>query len=533
MMESRIVFGALRLIVEVNVLLCCALVLARMMAARSSGSHRQRLRCAQVAFVLAFALPLALRLLPQRPILPAAAQVWSGGDIGRVSSETFVGTTWLSESRELSLDNGVLALLLVGVGAAAVGRSVWLAVRLLLLRRGLDALPSIRRIGRVSVVATSGEHVPFSAWLFGRAYVAIPETLVATDTSHYAIAVRHELAHHRQRDTLWIQAFEAASAFTFWNPATRAWSRLFTELMELACDEALVGGGRIDPRAYARCLADTATATLLAIKKRAFILASTEMGPVDDSFLRRRIEIMLTPNIKPHHTLFASLVGLFVLGGTALALQTSLQDRIVGAEQARALAARAQASDFSVVVNDQVLERINRLVGTPAGREFTQGALQRMPDYRAAIEQRLAENGMPASLVAVAFVESGFRNDAGLPTEPTLSPGLRGAGIWMFVPETARRYGLSVQPSRGLDERLNVAKETDAAIAYLGHLHRQFGDWHLALAAYNQGERQVARAIGETGLRDPFALAKQGRLNDYLATVMAGVVILANPDIAW
>ena len=531
-MESRIVFGALRLIVEVNVLLCGALVLARLMAGRSSGSHRHRLRCAQVAFVLAFALPLALRMLPQQPMFPAAAQVWSGGDIGRISSETFVGTTWFSGGRELSLDNGVLALLLVVAAAAALGRSVWLALRLLCLRRWLDALPSIRRIGRVSVVATSGEHVPFSAWLFGRAYVAIPEPLVVTDSSHYAIAVRHELSHHRQRDTLWIQAFEAASAFTFWNPATRAWSRLFTELMELACDEAVIGRGRVDPGAYARCLADTATATL-GIKRRSFILASAEMGSVDDSFLRKRIETMLAPAIKPHHTLFASLVGLFVLGGSAFALQTSLQDRVVGTEQARALAARAQASDFLVVVNDQVLERINRLVGTPAGREFTQGALQRMPLYRAAIEQRLAENGMPASLVAVALVESGFRNDAGLPTEPTLSPAMRGAGIWMFVPETARHYGLSVQPSRGLDERLDVAKETDAAIAYLGHLHQQFGDWHLALAAYNQGERQVARAIGETGVRDPFALAAQGRLNDYLATVMAGVVILANPEIAW
>ena len=531
-MESRILFGALRLIVEMNVLLCGALVLVRVMASRGGGSHRQRLRCAQGAFVLAFALPLALRMLPQRPMLPPAAQVWSGGDIGRVSSETLIGTMWLSGGRELSLDNGVLALLLAGAGAAALGKSVWLAVRLLLLRRGLETLPCIRRIGRVSVVATSGEQVPFSAWLFGRAYVAIPETLVVTETSHYAIAVRHELAHHRQRDTLWVQGFEASSALTFWNPATRAWSRLFSELMELACDEALVGAGRVDPRAYAKCLADAATASL-AIRKGSFILASTQMAPGDDSFLRRRIEIMLTPTVKPHHMLFASLVGLLVLGGVAFALQTSLQDRVVGAEQARALAARAQASDFSVVVNDQVLERINRLVGTPAGREFTQGALQRMPDYRAAIEQRLAENGMPASLVAVALIESGFRNDAGLPSEPTLSPAMRGAGIWMFVPETARRYGLSVQPSRGLDERLDVAKETDAAIAYLGHLHRQFGDWHLALAAYNQGEHQVARAIDETAVRDPFALAKQGRLNDYLATVMAGVVILANPDIAW
>ena len=242
---------------------------------------------------------------------------------------------------------------------------------------------------------------------------------------------------------------------------------------------------------------------------------------------------MLAPRITPHRPVLASVIGLLLLSASAFALQNSLQDRVIGPDQARRIAARAQASDFPVVLNDQVLERINRLVGTPAGREFIQGALRRMPDYRAAIEQRLTESGMPASLMAVALVESGFRNGPGLPSEPTVIPDLRGAGIWMFVPVTARRYGLLVQPSSGIDERLDVAKETDAAIAYLAYLHRRFGDWHLALAAYNQGERKVDRAIGEAGSRDPFALARQGYLNDYLATVMAGVVILANPEIVW
>ncbi len=180
-MEPRTIFGALRLIVEVNVLLCGALLLARMIAARSGGSRRQRLRYAQAAFVLAFALPLALRALPERPLLPAAAQVWSSGDVGHpaAASTIFVGTTWRAGGRDISLDNRGLAFLLAGLGAAAVGRIVWLVAWLFLLRRRLDALPSIRRIGRVSVVATNSEHVPFSAWLFGRAYVAIPETLVA------------------------------------------------------------------------------------------------------------------------------------------------------------------------------------------------------------------------------------------------------------------------------------------------------------------------------------------------------------------
>ena len=79
-------------------------------------------------------------------------------------------------------------------------------------------------------------------------------------------------------------------------------------------------------------------------------------------------------------------------------------------------------------------------------------------------------------MVAVALVESGFRSDVGLPTEPTIAPALRGAGIWMFIPATARNYGLSAQ----------------------------------TLAAYNQGEREVDRAVGKAGSRDPFALAKQG-----------------------
>lgn len=529
-MDSRTIFGALRLLVEVNGLLCVALVFARIAAARSRGSHRERLRCAQAAFVLAIALPFATRALPGQPLRPVVAQVWSGGDIGGPSSVTFIGTTQPAGRRDLSLNNSVLALLFAGVVVGVIGRTAWLAVRLCLLRRKLDRLPSIRRIGHVSVVATTGEHVPFSAWLFGRAYVAIPETVIATDARHYAMAVRHELAHHRQGDTLWIQAFEAASSLILWNPVTRTWSRLFTELMELACDEVL--RDRVDAHAYAKCLADTATAAL-AVRRRPSVLATTEMASVDDSFLKRRIEIMLTPPSKPKHAFFISFVGLLALGGSAFALQTSLQDRLIRADQARTLAARAQASDFAVVVNDQVLERINRLVGTPAGREFTQSALQRMPDYRPAIEQRLAEHGMPASLVAVALVESGFRNSIGLPTEPTLAPGMRGAGIWMFVPATARRYGLLVQASNGIDERLDASKETDAAIAYLKDLYEQFGDWHLAIAAYNQGEHQVARAISKTGVRDAFALAKRGDLSDYLATVMAGVVIVANPEVAW
>jgi hypothetical protein len=148
-----------------------------------------------------------------------------------------------------------------------------------------------------------------------------------------------------------------------------------------------------------------------------------------------------------------------------------------------------------------------------------------MRGYEAFISDQLVEHGMPLELLAVPFAEAGYEN------QPQGEDPRHGAGLWMFVAPTARRFGLTVDANR--DDRLDVAAETDAAIRMLSGLYRQFDDWGLALLAFNAGSKRVERAMVQTGSRDVWTLIGQGHENDagYVPRVMAAILILQNPTV--
>jgi len=181
-------------------------------------------------------------------------------------------------------------------------------------------------------------------------------------------------------------------------------------------------------------------------------------------------------------------------------------------------------SGGSYLSNPQVSAFLNYWRGH--GRSRLDIGRTRLAEYRPMIARVFREEGVPEWLLAVGFVESTYNPSA-------LSPK-QALGIWQFLPGTGVRYGL--QRTAWTDERQHPEKSTRAAAHYLRDLRALFGDWPLALAAYNWGENRVARVIRQTGVRDFWTMAARGLLPqetiNYVPSVLAASQLLGGiPDV--
>jgi membrane-bound lytic murein transglycosylase D len=130
--------------------------------------------------------------------------------------------------------------------------------------------------------------------------------------------------------------------------------------------------------------------------------------------------------------------------------------------------------------------------------EKTRRILSRRTMYFHFFEEKLKEYGIPQDLKYLAVVESALN--------PNAVSRVGASGLWQFMPATGTDYGLQINSA--VDERNNVIKSTDAAARYLKALHGEFGDWSLALAAYNSGPTRVHSAIRRSGSRNFWVLQR-------------------------
>jgi membrane-bound lytic murein transglycosylase D len=181
-------------------------------------------------------------------------------------------------------------------------------------------------------------------------------------------------------------------------------------------------------------------------------------------------------------------------------------------------AAKNISHDLPLTVNDEVLSFLN-FFQTPRGRAIVETGLRRAGRYREMIARVLSEEGVPQDLIYLAQAESAF--------QPTALSRAGARGMWQFVAYRGQEYGL--RHTWWLDERQDPEKATHAAAQHLRDLYRLFGDWYLAMAAYNCGPGNVQKGIERTGYADFWELYRRNVLpketKNYVPIILALTLI--------
>jgi peptidoglycan lytic transglycosylase D len=182
---------------------------------------------------------------------------------------------------------------------------------------------------------------------------------------------------------------------------------------------------------------------------------------------------------------------------------------------------RTTQSDLPLVMNDYVAGYINYF--STRGRRSFENALIRSGRYRDMIQRVLREEGVPQDLIYVAQAESGFH--------PLAVSRARARGMWQFMASAAAGHDL--QHDWWRDDRQDPEKSTRAGARYLKELYNQFGDWYLAIAAYNSGAGNVQAAVKRTGYADFWELYRRDVLpvetKNYIPIILAMTIMSKNP----
>jgi membrane-bound lytic murein transglycosylase D len=178
-------------------------------------------------------------------------------------------------------------------------------------------------------------------------------------------------------------------------------------------------------------------------------------------------------------------------------------------------------SGIPLELSEPVLSYVH-FFSTDRGRGILLSGFRRAGRYRPLIERIFSEEGIPQELIYLAQAESGF-----LPRAVSRKSAV---GMWQFIAGTGSQYDLV--HTAAFDERLDPAKATRAAAKFLKDLYARYGDWYLAMAAYNCGAGAVDRAVERTGYADYWELLKRHALpretSNYVPIIVAMTIMAKN-----
>lgn len=159
---------------------------------------------------------------------------------------------------------------------------------------------------------------------------------------------------------------------------------------------------------------------------------------------------------------------------------------------------RLAMPDLPTRLDSRVVRYLKFYRDTARGRAIGRAWAKKSGRFISAIREKLAKRKLPQDLAWLSLIESSHN--------PTVVSPAGAAGLWQFMPPTAKMYGLTVD--RWVDERLDPERSTEAALSYLSDLYQRFGNWDLAMAAYNMGHGGLQRAIVKFNSNDFWELCR-------------------------
>ncbi|HLK38438.1 MAG TPA: LysM peptidoglycan-binding domain-containing protein [Polyangiaceae bacterium] len=261
--------------------------------------------------------------------------------------------------------------------------------------------------------------------------------------------------------------------------------------------------------------------------------ASTGVETTELRALREAERDLFPPAAPAPGNPWPSDLPLFVPGEKPLVLSSGLPPAAplappAPAEGGRDLSwlARLELPDLPVRWDERVIRYIEFFRDDPRGHSTLVTLYRHSGRWREMIRRTLRRKALPEDLVWVSMLESGF--------DAAAHSVAGAAGLWQFMPESAKLYGLTID--RWVDQRYDSSLSTEAAADFLGDLHRRFGSWELALAAFNMGYGGLSSVVHRYNSNDFWALAHmEGTLpwetTVYVPKILALAVAAHNPSV--
>lgn len=254
-----------------------------------------------------------------------------------------------------------------------------------------------------------------------------------------------------------------------------------------------------------------------------FVLSELDIDPDQDTDQSRRVERLLR-EIEQDFRLSLMSTGVLYSESSVAAFRELFDDlkNFKKLKESNTFKAFDKADtvifDIPIVSNERVDNSLAYL--QTVAREAFASYLNRSGKYMPLVEKILEEEGLPHDLAYLPLVESGYN--------PHAYSRARAVGMWQFMASTGKLYGL--RNSWWYDHRRDFEKSTRAAARHLRDLYAQFGNWELALAAYNSGSGKVSRQIKSKKSKDFWKLKLPRETKNYVPLFMAATIIAKQPE---